>query len=67
MSITGSIKKPIPMVDVSVLSKSFTRYYTTKALDKGLQKLQDKGKLPPATDETRKAIEGVLEGVFKKK
>lgn len=67
MTITGSIKKPIPMVDVSVLSKSLTRYYTTKALDKGLQKLQDKGKLPPATDETRKAIEGVLEGVFKKK
>lgn len=52
---------------MSVLSTSFTRYYTTKALDKGLQKLQSKGKLPPATDETRKALEGVLEGVFKKK
>jgi hypothetical protein len=67
ITITGQVKKPIPMVEVKSLGSAFARYYTDKALDSGLKKLQDKGKLPPATDETRKAIEGVLEGVFKKK
>jgi hypothetical protein len=67
MTITGSVKKPIPMVEVKALSSAFTKYYATRTLDKGMKKLQDKGKLPPGTDETRKAIENTLEGLFKKK
>lgn len=67
LTITGTLKRPIPMVGVSALSSAFAKYYTTKALDKGLQKLQEKGQLPPGTEDTRKALENVLEGVFRKK
>jgi uncharacterized protein involved in outer membrane biogenesis len=67
MTITGSLKKPIPMVEVRALSSAFTKYYTTKALDKGMKRLQDRGKLPPGGEETRKVLEDTLEGLFKKK
>jgi len=36
-------------------------------MDKGLKKLQDKGALPPGTDETRKTLDNMMEGLFKKK
>lgn len=67
MTITGSVKKPVPMVQVSALSSAFTKYYATRALDKGMKKLQDKGKLPAGSDETRRAIDNALEGLFRKK
>jgi hypothetical protein len=67
MTITGSLKKPIPMVEVRSLSSAFTKYYATKALDKGMKRLQDRGKLPPGGEETRKVLEDTLEGLFKKK
>ncbi|HPI92858.1 MAG TPA: AsmA family protein [Deltaproteobacteria bacterium] len=67
MTITGTVKKPVPMVEVKSLSSAFTKYYTSKALDKGMKKLQDKGQLPPGTEETRKALENVLDGLIKKK
>ncbi|HQI81394.1 MAG TPA: AsmA-like C-terminal region-containing protein, partial [Deltaproteobacteria bacterium] len=67
VSITGSTKKPVPMVQVGALSSAFTKYYTTRALDRGMQKLQEKGRLPAGTDETRKAIDNVFEGLLKKK
>jgi uncharacterized protein involved in outer membrane biogenesis len=67
MTITGSLKKPIPMVDTKSLSSAMTRYYATKALDKGLKKLQDKVGLPQGTEDTKKNIQNMLEGLFKKK
>ena len=36
-------------------------------LDKGMKRLQDRGKLPPGGEETRKVLEDTLEGLFKKK
>jgi len=66
ITITGPVKKPVPMVEVKALSSAFTKYYATKALDKGLRKLQEKGSVP-ATDETRKSLDTMMEGLFKKK
>jgi AsmA protein len=65
--ITGSVKKPIPMIEVKSLSSAFTKYYAAKVMDKGLKKLQDKGALPSGTDETRKSLDNMMEGLFKKK
>jgi hypothetical protein len=67
ITITGPVKKPIPMVEVKSLSSAFTKYYANKFMDKGLKKLQDKGALPPGTDETRKTLDNMMEGLFKKK
>ncbi len=67
ITITGSVKKPLPMVEVKSLSSAFTRYYANKALDQGLKKLQDKGTLPSGTDGTRKSLDNMMEGLFKKK
>ena len=60
LTITGTLKKPVPMVEVSSLTGALARYYTTKALDKGLKKLQGKG-----GDETKKNVENLLKGIFK--
>ncbi len=67
VSITGSTKKPVPMVQVGALSSAFTKYYATKALDRGMQKLKDKGRLPAGSEETRRAVDNVLEGLLRKK
>jgi AsmA protein len=68
LTITGSLKKPMPMVEVNSLTSALARYYTTRALDKGLKKLQDKAVLPPGTQQdTGKAIENLLDGLLKKK
>ena len=67
ITITGSVKKPIPMVEVKSLSSAFTKYYANKALDKGMKKLQDKVGLPSGTDDTRKSLDNMMEGLFKKK
>ncbi len=67
ITITGPVKKPIPMVEVKSLGSAFARYYTDKALDSGLKKLQDKGTLPAGKDDTRKTIDTMMEGLFKKK
>ena len=63
MTITGSLKKPIPMVDARSLRSAMTRYYATKAL----KKLQDKVGLPQGNEDTMKNIQNTLEGLFKKK
>ena len=67
ITITGSVKKPFPMVELKSLSSAFTRHYANKALEKGLKKLQDKGTLPQGTDETRKPLDTLMDGLFKKK
>ncbi|MEN6446625.1 MAG: AsmA family protein [Syntrophaceae bacterium] len=68
LTLKGTLKKPVPMVDVNVLGSALARYYTQKALGKGLQKLQDKAVLPPGTpQDTGKAIENLLDGLLKKK
>ncbi len=65
MTITGSLKKPVPMVEVKSLSNALTRYYATRYLDKGMKKLQDKG-FPSGTEDAKKNIEDMLQGIFKK-
>ncbi|HOM29584.1 MAG TPA: AsmA family protein [Deltaproteobacteria bacterium] len=68
VSIGGTIKRPIPTVDVRKLSGALARYYTTKALEKGVQRLRERAPVPPgAQEETRRAIEETIEGLFKKK
>jgi AsmA protein len=67
ITITGSVKKPIPMVEVRSLSGAFTKYYANKVLGKGLKKLQDKVGVPQGTEDTKKNIQNALEGLFKKK
>ncbi len=56
LTITGSLKKPIPTVDSRALRDAFARYYSGKLLEKGLKKL------PP---EGGKAVEDLLKGIFK--
>ncbi len=67
LSITGGLRRPVPMVDVKVLGDALTRYYTSKAIDSGLQRLQEKGRIPAGSDGMQKALEEGIEGLFRKK
>jgi len=56
LTITGSIKKPIPTVDSRALRDAFVKYYSGRLLEKGLKKL------PP---EGGKAVQDLLKGILK--
>jgi len=67
LRIGGTLKRPVPMVEIASLGSSIARYSAARALDRGVERLREKGKLPPATDESRKAIEQTIEGLFRRK
>jgi hypothetical protein len=67
LAITGTLKKPVTSVDSRSLKNALAQYYTSKVIDKGLKKLQGKTGLPPGSNESGKAVEDLLNGLFKKK
>lgn len=67
LRIGGTLKRPIPMVEVRSLGDALIRYSATKYLERGMERLKQKGSLPEGSQETQKALEQTIEGLFKKK
>ena len=51
VSIKGTIKKPIPSLDEEYVLEALAKHYTKKAVDKGIEKLEKKLKLPKEAEE----------------
>ncbi len=65
LKIGGTLQKPVPSVDAHAVQEALAGYYARKAVEKGMQKLQEKTGLP-ATKEKGKAVEQLIEGLFKR-
>jgi hypothetical protein len=66
VTIKGPIKKPIPVLDEEYVLDALTGYYTKKAVDKGLDKLKEKIRLPGGAEGLEKPVEKILRGLFGK-